>query len=190
MKPSYEHPAKPALRPPELLDHSGRGHLIKFVRHVCPAADPTSILLFGQLMRAHGLLEQAAERNLASVGLSYAKFRLLMNLQRGEEAGAAEGMQPSELSDVQGVSRNTVSALIASLEKEGMLTREIHGTDHRRFVIRLTPEGRKLLKSKMSSQFKFVSECFRELDPAERKALLEHLLRLNKSLEEGKAIRE
>jgi DNA-binding MarR family transcriptional regulator len=174
MKPHSDHPGAP--------DREKRDGFMKFVRHACPTADPTSIQLFGQVMRANNLLEQAAERNLASAGLTYAKFRLLANLHRGEESSANQGMQPSELSEAQGVSRNTVSSLIASLEKEGLLTRELHGTDHRRFVIRLTPEGRKLLKLKMSSQFKFVSECFEEFRGAERQALLDYLTRLNNTL--------
>ena len=107
-----------------------------------------------------------------------------MNLHRGEQHGVTAGMQPSELSDAQGVSRNTVSALIASLEKDGLLSRELHGTDHRRFVIRLTSEGRKLLKTKMASQFRFVTECFSNFTAAERQTFLNFLMRLNRKLTE------
>jgi DNA-binding MarR family transcriptional regulator len=155
-----------------------------FIRQVCPSADSTSVILFGNVMRANNLLEQAAERNLGNADLTYAKFRLLMNLHRGERMGATEGMQPSELSEAQGVSRNTVSSLIASLEKDGLIHRELHGTDHRRFVIRLTAEGRKMLRTKMASQFEFVTECFHGFTPAERQTFLGFLVRLNRSLTE------
>jgi DNA-binding MarR family transcriptional regulator len=168
--------------------HRFDGHrqerFLHFVRHVCPEADPTSVVLFGQLMRANNQLVQAAERNLEDAGLTYAKFRLLVSLHRGEEHGPGEGMQPSELSDLQGISRNTVSALIAGLEKDGLISRELHGTDHRRFVIRLTPEGRRLLKAKLGSQFKFVSGCFKDLSLQERQTLAALLTRLNESLVE------
>jgi DNA-binding MarR family transcriptional regulator len=135
-------------------------------------------------MHANNLLEQAAERNLGGAGLTWAKFRLLMNLNRGEHRGPVEGMQPSELSDAQGVSRNTVSALIASLEKDGLISRELHGTDRRRFVIRLTPEGRKVFKTKMGSQFRFVTQCFDGFNASERQMFLDFLSRLNHSLVE------
>ncbi len=40
-----------------------------------------------------------------------------------------EGMKPSELSAAQGVGRNTVSALIASLEEDGFISRALHAQD-------------------------------------------------------------
>ncbi len=166
------------------LNDEKRKPFLEFIRAVSPSADPTSVLLFIQVMHANNLLEQAAEKHLGGAGLSWAKFRLLINLHRGEQHGATEGMQPSELSDAQEVSRNTVSALIANLEKDGLISRELHGTDHRRFVIRLTPEGRKLLKTKMGSQFKFVTECFDAFSASERQTFLDFLSRLNHSLVE------
>ena len=164
------------------FDDEKHRRFMDFMRRVCPTADPTSLILFNQVMHANNLLEQAAERNLGGAGLTWAKFRLLMNLYRREQHSGAVGMQPSELSEEQGVSRNTVSSLIATLEKEGLITRELHGTDHRRFVIHLTPEGRKLLKTKMASQFKFVTDCFTGFNAAERQALLGFLARLNQAL--------
>ncbi len=164
------------------LDDEKRKHFIEFIRQVSPTADPTSVFLFIQVMHANNLLEQASEKSLGGAGLSWAKFRLLMNLNRGEHHGVTEGMQPSELSDAQGVSRNTVSALIASLEKDGLVSRELHGTDHRRFVIRLTPEGRKLVRTKTANQFKFFTQCFEGFNAAERQTFLDFLSRLNHSL--------
>ncbi len=171
----------------EWHSHDGEGeqqHFLKFVRHVCPEADPTSVMLFGQMMRTSNLLVQAAERNLEHAGVTWAKFRFLMNLHRSEEHGGGKGMQPSELSELQGISRNTVSALIASLERDGLISRELHGTDHRRFLIRLTPEGRRLLKTNLGRQFKFVSGCFAELSPQERQTLAGLLTRLSQGLVE------
>ncbi len=168
-------------------DHQGgerQRHFLRFIRHVCPEADPASVILFGQMMRASNSLMQAAERNLGHAGLTWAKFRLLMSLHRSEQHGEREGLQPSELSEQQGISRNTVSALISSLERDRLISRELHGTDRRRFLIRLTPEGRRLLKSHLSSQFKFVSGCFAGFSPEERKTLAEMLTRLNQSLGE------
>ena len=165
------------------LDGEKRSFL-DFVRRICPTADATSVILFGQVMHANNLLEQAAEKNLGGAGLTWAKFRLLMSLYRGEQHGAAAGMQPSELSDMQGVSRNTVSSLISTLEKDGLITRELHGTDHRRFVIHLTTEGRKLMKTNMASQFKFVTECFTGFNATERQTFLDFLARLNQAVAE------
>ena len=175
---------KAHMHPHPHPDGEGREHFIQFIRHVSPDADPTSVLLFGQVQRASSYLIQAAERELDTAGLSWAKFRLLMNLGHAERHGASVGVQPSELSNMQGISRNTVSALIASLEADGLISRELHGTDRRRFVIRLSPDGRKVLKSKLNGQFKFVTQCFAVFNPTERQTFLEFLTRLNTSLGE------
>ncbi len=172
---SHSHPPAEGDSPERFLE---------FIRKVSPDSDPTSVMLFGQVLRANQQLTQAAERHLGTAGLSWAKFRMLMNLQRGESHGAAPGMHPSKLSDMQGISRNTASALIASLEEDGFVSRELYDTDRRKFVIRLTPEGRKVLRTKLDAQFKFVTRCFSGYSAAERETFLNLLLRLNKSLAE------
>lgn len=152
---------------------------LEFVRKFSPSADPTSVFIFGSLLRVSRQLMQAVEKHLSGAGLSWAKFRLLLDLQRHEFLGETQGLQPSELSDLQGLSRNTVSALIAGLEEEGLISRALHPTDRRKFVIRLTPRGRRVLKSKLDKEFKFLSECFAGFTPAERKTLVNLLTRLN-----------
>jgi DNA-binding MarR family transcriptional regulator len=107
---------------------------------------------------------------------------LLLDLFRDEKYGAGEGLQPSDLSELQGTCRNTVSALIASLEKDGLISRELHRTDRRKFVIRLTPQGHRVVKPKLASQLVFVTDCFRAFSPSERQNLLHLLTRLNQSL--------
>jgi DNA-binding MarR family transcriptional regulator len=163
------------------IDHEKQQKFLEFIREVSPSADPKSVILFGQIMRAKNYLAQAAEKHLGSAGLSDAKFRLMVNLHRAESCGT-QYMQPSELSEMQGISRNTASALIASLEKDGLIHRELDGTDHRKFLIHLTPEGRKLLKSHQKGHFEFITRCFEGFSATEREALLDLLTRLNKDL--------
>ncbi|MGB8643651.1 MAG: MarR family transcriptional regulator [Anaerolineae bacterium] len=158
--------------------------LTQFVREVSPEADPASVMLFMQILRANSQLTQAAEKGLGVAGLSWAKFRMMMELLRHEKRPTGEGMQPSELSERQGISRNTGSALIASLEQEELISRALHGTDRRKFVIRLTPKGRKVLKSNLTNQFLFVTDCFRGFSEVERETLLRLLIQLNSNLAE------
>jgi DNA-binding MarR family transcriptional regulator len=165
-------------------DEAKAKQLTEFVCGVSPEADPTSVLLFRQVLRANHQLTQAAEKGLGAAGLSWAKFRMLLELQRHEKDATAEGMQPSELSELQEISRNTVSGLIASLEEEELVSRELHSTDRRKFVIRLTPKGRRVLKSKLTNQFLFATDCFGVFSQGERETLLRLLMRLNSSLAE------
>ncbi len=162
----------------------GMDGFIQFVREISPEADVDSVLLFGQIHRSHNFLETLMEHRLERVGLSWAKFRLMMDLMRVEKHGERAGLQPSELSERQDISRKTVSALISSLEKEGLISRQPHGADRRKFLIQLTPAGRKLLLAQMSHHFTYLSHIFRALPAEDRQHLLDHLLRLNNSLRE------
>jgi DNA-binding MarR family transcriptional regulator len=171
-----------APRPEGPPEREKAERFMQFIRAVSPTADPVSVILFSQMLRAHNQLLNAVEKNLAAVGLSWGKFRLLMNLGRCESYEGCEGMQPSELSELQGISRNTASALISALEKQGLVARSLHNTDRRRFVIRLTPKGRHVLRANLDSQFRFVSHCFDEFTKEERIGLIDHLARLNQSL--------
>ncbi len=161
-----------------------RNMFLSFIRQASPEADPRSITLFGQFMLARNLLAQAAERDLACVGFTLAEFRLLTNLLHQEQCNLDDGLLPSELSDLQGISPNTMSALINRLEANGMIRRELHPTDRRKFVIRLTPNGRQRLESQMEAHLKHLSDLFQVLNQNERHTLNDLLSRLNGSLKE------
>ena len=158
--------------------------LLDFIERFSPATDPTSILLFRQVRKSGRLLTHAARKQLEIAGLSWPKFMLLLVLQGNETQGTGDGLQPSELSDLQGIPRNNVSMLLASLEENGLVSRELHSTDHRKFVIRLTPRGRKTLKSSLGTQFRLITQCFAVFSHTERATLLELLTRLTQSLSE------
>ncbi len=170
--------------PPPRLSEPKDPQILDFVERVSPEADPTSVMLFRQVKRADRLLTRFAEKELEIAGLSWPRLMLLMVLQGHETFGSGEGLQPSELSDLQGIPRNNVSALLAALEEEGLVSRELHGKDRRKFVIRITPEGRRILKSNLGTQFEQISKCFAALSHDERTTLLDLLTRLNQSLSE------
>lgn len=173
------------MRPTETDYHDvaqHREHFAHFIKQVSPAADPLSVMLFGLVMYTNNQLVQVAERNLEGSGLTWAKFRLLMNLGRAEKHSPAGGLLPSELSELQGITRNTASSLLASLVKEGLVTREAHLTDRRKFIIRLTPKGRGVLKARLDSQFQCVSHCFDTLSKVEREELANALTRVHEHL--------
>ncbi|MBI5876459.1 MAG: winged helix DNA-binding protein [Chloroflexi bacterium] len=156
---------------------------LHFVRQVCPDADLTSVILFGAVHRASNQLIHIAEKRLDAIGLTWPKFRLLMLLMHVEREGRSEGLQPSELSERQNISRNTASALIGSLEEAGYISRELHETDHRKFMIRLTAKGRKVVGMQMANHIRSLGHSFDMLAPQERERLLGLLQRLSAGLE-------
>ncbi len=164
-------------------DFERQRRFVEFIHRSNPSADAYSLLLFGQLLRTSKRLVQRADRNLAIAGLSWAKLRILMSLRRGEKRGLSVGLQPSELSEAEGISRNTVSALIAGLEQAGMVNRELHGTDKRRFLIRLTAKGRGVVDAKLKDEVGFVTGCFTVFSPQEKREMIKWLRRLGKNLD-------
>ncbi len=171
----------PTSAPPRTKPHTD-AQLLDFIERVSPGADPTSILLFRQVRKVNHLLTRSAEKQLEIARLSWPQFMLLLVLQSNETFGTGGGLLPSELSDLQGIPRNNVSTLLASLEEKCLISREVHGTDRRKFLIRLTPQGRKTLKSKLGTQFRQITKCFAALGTHERATLLELLTRLTRSL--------
>lgn len=161
-----------------------RAQLWESIERVIPESDPTSILLFRQVHQANHLLTQAAKKQLEAAGLSWPKFMLMLLLQGNETYGAGRGLQPSALSDLMGIPRNHVSTLIAALEEAGLIHRELHGTDRRGFIIRLTPRGRKTLRSRLGAQCRQITRCFAAFKPKECATLLALLTRLTQSLAE------
>jgi DNA-binding MarR family transcriptional regulator len=77
------------------------------------------------------------------------------------EIAAAERVQPQSLTRV-----------LASLEEQGLITRQQDAGDRRRNTIDLTDAGRRLLKEHMKSSDDWLAEAIEErLNPTERAVL-------------------
>jgi len=92
---------------------------------------------------------------------------------------------PSELSEMQDISRNTVSALINGLEAEDLVMRAPHASDRRKRMICLTPKGRALLNAQLSQHLEAVSQSFNVFNRDERDTLISLLVRLTSYLKES-----
>lgn len=94
-------------------------------------------VFFGLKRAYHGTL-RVTRRALARLGLTAARFDLLYLL---ENAGGE--MPQRELQRALGVAASTVSRMLSSLEKLGLVDREIMIEDRRRTWVELTHEGRR-----------------------------------------------
>jgi DNA-binding MarR family transcriptional regulator len=137
--------------------------------------------LFGLLVETRNQLVRSVERDLAAAGLSWAKLRLLMHLAK-QELASGRGVLPSELSQMQDISRNTVSALISSLETDGLVARHLHAQDRRKWIICLTPRGHEVLDAQLGAHFEFIHRCFGVFSLRERDMLSTLLRRLGACL--------
>ncbi len=137
------------------------------------------------LFTSAGHIENLSNEHLRAYDLSSARLRLLVRLMQSQRFQQRDGISPSELSDTQGISRNTVSALLRSLEDQGLIAREVDPDDRRRFLIQLTPKGRELVGKAGPSNLDYVTRMFAGLEQEERETLLRLLQKLNAFLEES-----
>ncbi|HEX4448556.1 MAG TPA: MarR family transcriptional regulator [Polyangiaceae bacterium] len=93
--------------------------------------------VFFGLKRAHHATLGLTRNALKSMRLTAARFDLLFALK-----DSRLGMLQSRLRRLLGVSRTTVSRMLASLEQLGLLTRKRSWSDRRTRDVNLTPRGR------------------------------------------------
>lgn len=115
--------------------------------NVAEVADSTIHLLH----RASQIAEKLFEATAASGGLTARQFLVL--------AMVADGHNPSqiEISDKTGIDRSTLADLVGRMVSRGLLTRSRTRTDARRYDVRVTDAGRKLLEDVISPA-RFVDE--------------------------------
>ncbi|MET9118896.1 MarR family transcriptional regulator [Streptomyces longwoodensis] len=128
-----------------------------------------SVELFGQLVRAVHVISQSGARELRSEGLTPAQYKTLAMVAARPE------MQQSDLSDALGVTKGNISMLVARLEADGLLSRTPSGAA---YLLRLTPDGRDLVKRLRPQHARFMAACFSPLTEGELETLRGLLSRL------------
>jgi DNA-binding MarR family transcriptional regulator len=93
--------------------------------------------IFFGLKRAHHGALRITRKVLSALGLTAARFDLLYAVKR-----SSRGVIQSALRRVLGVSRATVSRMLASLEELGLVRRMVWSEDRRQKLVELTTKGR------------------------------------------------
>jgi DNA-binding MarR family transcriptional regulator len=112
--------------------------------------------LYGMLISAH----------MRDAQLSGPRWRLLLHLHMAEQMGQTS-LSPTELSRLQLVTKNTISSLLRSLEDQGLIERTLDPRDRRQFQIRLTAEGRELIRSSTPEHVIYLNQLAGDLTPDE-----------------------
>lgn len=111
--------------------------------------------------------------------LSLFKLSILGVLYRKGE------MTATELATWEGVRPQSLTRVLASLEKKGFVSRQPDRADARRFLITLTPEGKKALGADVRKKEAWLAkEMERILAPDERRLLLKASRLLDRLTEE------
>ncbi|MFN2172182.1 MAG: MarR family winged helix-turn-helix transcriptional regulator, partial [Candidatus Promineifilaceae bacterium] len=74
------------------------------------------------------------------------------------------------------------STLIRDLEEEGLIERTLDPNDRRRFNIRLTEDGRNIIREHSAAHFRIVASCFETLTPDEQQELSDLLAKIGRRI--------
>jgi len=193
---AYNAPPASWLPPRQHLTNIVRRHTIKFmstdwiIPREIPAdkalhavsgqyreADPSAMETLLTLFRVTADLQGAMAQRLARHSLSHRRFVVLIMLQT--EGGE---MCCSDLADAIGVSRATITGLLDSLERDGLIRRVDNPEDRRRVTVTLSASGRRFLDEILPGHFRAVASLMASLNENECKKLRELLAKIRSSI--------
>lgn len=168
------------MKPDDRFSVDQRRQWSAFFKALHPDIDPQASRLMDDFRLVAHQIYRLSETNLDYSGLSYAQYQILTNLRFCEWSGMCDGLNPSEISASQGTSRNTISALIRSLEEEGLVERSLDNQDRRRFNIHLTEAGRQKVAYLAEQHTRLIADLFSVLTPIDIETLSTLLHKLSR----------
>jgi DNA-binding MarR family transcriptional regulator len=162
---------------------------------VFPELDPSACEAFLHLLRAGDEVFTVSERNLADHNISQGRFSVLMLLwnpaQRRLGATSSSApcentgpRTPAELADAAGVTRATMTGLIDTLERDGLVRREPDPDDRRMMSVRLTPKAETFMADMLPAHFQIMARIMAALSESERKTLVRLLTKITQTASE------
>lgn len=140
--------------------------------------EPTSDALAEQFISVSHVVRQRANTQMSAAGLSLARTRAL------KAVVGADRMRMNELSAALGVVPRTVTTLVDSLEKEGLVERAPDPHDRRVTRLRITDAGRNQLQHLIAARLAGAAALFDVLTATERRQLANLLARIQAAAEE------
>ena len=136
-----------------------------------PDLDPSACEAFLHLLQAGDAAFRAVDSHLAEHRISEGRFMVLM-LLLNKSANCPQPRTPAELAELSHVTRATMTGLIDTLERDGLVTREPDPSDRRMMAVNLTEKGRTLLQQILPGHFKRMAWLMSPLSESERKTFV------------------
>ena len=157
--------------------------MIDAMGRVFPELDPTALEACYVLLRTGSDVLTAFDENLSRHHITQSRFIVLLLLKRIQLRQLSNGeMNPSKLAEQAGVSRGTMTGLLAGLERDGLIGRELQNGDRRRFAIRMTEKGDKTLKRIFPDYYNRIAGLMGNLNEEERGTLIALLNKVKKGI--------
>jgi len=123
-------------------------------------------------------LLEIGNANLAKYGLGEGRCSLLVLLLEAQP----EPLSHSQLAELLGVTKGSITGLVDGLEHDGLVKREDRGEDRRTRLISLTPAGIQVAERALPDKLRAIAGLMARLSPAERETLAALLLKVQANL--------
>ena len=162
-----------------MLKHLPRYECLLEAAREFPDLDPSATEVFLHLLRTGDEAFRVVEAHLAQHEITQGGFGVLMALWGNCRNAGQEGpLSPAELADRTGVTRATMTGLVDTLTRAGLVTRTPDQDDRRMLAVELTPRGEKLLHRILPEHFRRMAWLMSPLSEAERRAFVRLLTKL------------
>ncbi|HTI13087.1 MAG TPA: MarR family transcriptional regulator [Dictyobacter sp.] len=138
------------------------------IAHKIPDVDILSVESYLLFLRVASDVLMALQEHLDRYELSDGKLAVLMTLHAAPEGR----MIPSQIAESMGVTRSTMTGLIAGLERLELVSRQSDEEDGRIAAISLTPRGQDLLASLLPHHFSHIQELMKQLNEGDKQNLI------------------
>ncbi len=143
-----------------------------------PGADRASAEAAANLVRTTSLwMAEVSRRRREVADLSPSGFQALAILE-----GAGERLASTVIANRLLISTASMTSLLDTLERRGLVVRDPHPQDRRKILVRLTEAGKALVDEMLPIVHGAATDVFSTLAEAEREILVELLGRLQESL--------
>lgn len=135
-----------------------------------PVLNPAAMVAFFSLVRTSDEVLKIGNELFARHNISKGRFVVLILLS--DEVQTRGGPKtPAELAEMAGCTRATMTGLIDSLERDGMVKREPDAQDRRMMRVVLTDSGRSLIQTMLPQHFQQVTQMMSGLNDEELRTL-------------------
>jgi DNA-binding MarR family transcriptional regulator len=145
-----------------------------------PGVDPAICQLFLNILHTGDVVSRGEAAFLAGHGLNQARLIILVLLENSEHGS----MRSSELAEHASVRRATITGLLDTLEKAGLVQRELDARDRRASCVKITSKGRTLLHKVQPLLIRWAEAILSTLSVRERSQLLSLLKKTQRAFSE------
>jgi DNA-binding MarR family transcriptional regulator len=143
-----------------------------------PGASRSATLVAANLVRtATGLLAEIERPPREAVGLSVSAFQVLAILD-----GAGEPLTGQAIAEQLLVTSASMTSLLDTLQRRGLIERRPHPTDRRKILIHLTEQAQRTIDQQLPIVHGSITQAMADLTEAEREQLLGSLTKIRAGL--------